>query len=490
MPNALKAIYKELFMPTVAQLIAALPDHEDIAASPSAALTKRLDAASFRRVPIGRLHRMGLLGTLQAKVAAAYLFYWVRGWFRNADEKERLRAEAHWRTAARVLDSMNYLRGAAMKVGQMLANFPDIVPTQFVETLEQLHFAAPPMHWSLMREMVSNELGDDPEHAFATFETRAFAAASLGQVHRATLKGGVPVVVKVQYPGIARTIGEDVRNLLLFMLPARLNADWENTREQFEDLRDRLEHETDYEREATTLQKARSLFREGDGIVVPRVYPERTTRRVLTMERLDGAHIDQFLATNPPQELRDEFARKIIRASYRLLYAGRVLYVDCHPGNFTFMEDGRLGILDFGCMVELDDKLWDLFRKMDRPMTTGRREDRIAVMKEWSWIGDDPTEDERRRLTDEFADWQWSPRYCGHVFDFGDEADFRRGTNLFMEMARKRFSRARPSTPMMARQHFGMRAMLYRLKAKVDVATIADEEVRNAGWDRRAYTQT
>jgi predicted unusual protein kinase regulating ubiquinone biosynthesis (AarF/ABC1/UbiB family) len=382
---------------------------------------------------------------------------------------------------------MGYLRGATMKVGQTLGNFPDIVPAAFVETLEQLHFQAPPMHWSLLREMVHNELGDDPETVFASFEKRAFAAASLGQVHRARLRSGEQVAVKIQYPGIARTVGEDFRNLQLFLLPARLSSDWENTREQFDDLRTRIERETDYVREAVTLQKVRLLFREDEGIVIPRVFPERSTERVLTMERLDGVHLDAFLAADPPQELRNEIARKMVRAWYRMLFAGRALYVDFHPGNFIVMDAGRLGVIDFGCMVELDDTLWELFRKMDRPLTTGRREDRIVVMKEWSWIGDDPADDERKRLTDEFTDWSWQARYCGCEFDFGDEADFRRGIDLFVAMVRKRYSRARPSTPTMARQTFALRAMLYQLKAKIEIAPIAEEEVRATGWDRRDY---
>ena len=189
-------------MPTVAQLMQALPETDAAEAGPGAAPPETAPAAmlqdlpaalgemSLRPAPVGRWRRMGLLATLQAKIGAAYLFYWIRGWFAGAGEKERLVAEAHWKAAARLLDSMSYLRGAVMKVGQTLANFPDIAPQPFVETLERLHFDAPPMHWSLLREMVHNELGDDPERLFASFETRAFAAASLGQVHRATLKNG------------------------------------------------------------------------------------------------------------------------------------------------------------------------------------------------------------------------------------------------------------------------------------------------------------
>src|SRR5688572_19060180 len=325
-------------MPTIAQLMKALPEEADIEPGQrDDAVSATMSQWSLRPVPVGRLRRIGLLGTLQAKIAAAYLFYWVRGWFSSASDRERMLAETHWRTAARVLDSMGYLRGATMKIGQTLGNFPDIVPAEFVETLERLHFQAPPMHWSLLREMVHNELGDDPENRFASFETRAFAAASLGQVHAARLKTGEDVAVKIQYPGIARAVREDFRNLALFMLPARLSADWENTREQFDDLRTRLEHETDYEREAATLRRVRSLFREDDGIVVPRVYDEHSTGRVLTMDRLRGLHMEQFLATNPSQEVRNEFARKIVVAWYRMLFAGRTLYADFHPGNFLFM---------------------------------------------------------------------------------------------------------------------------------------------------------
>ena len=98
------------------------------------------------------------------------------------------------------------------------------------------------------------------------------------------------------------------------------------------------------------LRKVESLFRDDEGIVIPRVYHEHSTRRVLTMERLEGMHLDQFLATQPSQAVRNEFATKMLRAWYRMQYAGRLVYVDLHPGNFIFMEDGRLGIVDFGCM--------------------------------------------------------------------------------------------------------------------------------------------
>src|SRR5688500_11139666 len=115
-------------MPTVAQLMKALPEDAEAEPREHDASLAAVAKSSMRPVPVGRLRRIGLRGTLQAKIAAAYLCYWVRGWFSSASERERMLAETHWRTAARVLDSMGYLRGATMKIGQTLGNFPDIVP--------------------------------------------------------------------------------------------------------------------------------------------------------------------------------------------------------------------------------------------------------------------------------------------------------------------------------------------------------------------------
>jgi predicted unusual protein kinase regulating ubiquinone biosynthesis (AarF/ABC1/UbiB family) len=470
--------------PTVEDLMNALPEVKPTQPGP---LAEMLAAGSLRPVPVGRWRRLRLLSTLQAKIGAAYLFYWVRGWFKKAEARERLLAETQWKSAAALFDSMSYLRGAVMKMGQTLANFPDIVPRAFVETLEQLHYDAPPMHWALLREMVHGELGDDPENLFGSFDKHAFAAASLGQVHRARLKTGEPVALKIQYPGIGRTIRDDFRNFFLFLLPGRLNKDWQNTKDQFDDLRARLERETNYAAEAAVQEKVRALFDEDDGIVVPRVYPQYSTARILAMDFLDGVHLDAFMARNPSQEERNAFACKIVRAWYRMLFAGRLSYADLHPGNFLFMDDGRLGVIDFGFTIPYTDQDWGVMQKIDRAMTTGNREDRLAAVKEWSLITDDAAYADQLRLYEEFSDWCWLARYRGEAFDYGDEADFRRGIDLFIEGVRKRYTRSRPSTPAVARLNFGVRSLLYRLKAKFDVRSIAEEEVKAAGWDRSAY---
>jgi aarF domain-containing kinase len=307
-------------------------------------------------------------------------------------------------------------------------------------------------------------------------------------VHQARLKSGEEVAIKIQYPGIARTIRKDFRNFFLFLLPQRFNKDWISTKNQFDDLRVRLERETDYEAEAAVLAKVRSLFRDEDDIVIPRVYPQHTTARVLTMERLGGVHLNEYVSRNPSQEDRNEFARKIVRAWYRMQYAGRLLYADFHPGNLLFMDDGRLGVIDFGFVLPLDDELWPVMRDMDRAFTTGNREDLRAAVKQWSGLTDDPADAGYLRFAEEFVNWEMHSRYCGGPFDFADEADFRRGIDLFSEAVRKRYTKNRPCSPVIMRQHMGWRSILYRLKANIDIRPIAEEEVKVTGWDRSEYS--
>src|SRR6185295_11320471 len=282
-------------------------------------------------------------------------------------------------------------------------------------------------------------------------------------------------------------IESDFRNFLLFLLPSRLSKDWDSTKDQMDDLRVRLAQETDYELEAANLRKARAVFQEDDRIVVPRVFPQWSTWRVLTMERLRGQHLSEWIATGPSQEERNDVGRLLVRAWYRLMYSARMLYIDMHPGNYLILPDGRLGLLDFGFVLPLEGEEWEWMRRIDRPLTTGRQEDRIPVLKEWSQIRDDETD--RLRLSDEWGEWCWMSRYRGGEYDFSDEEEFRRGINLFTEMVRKRYSRARPNTPVIARGQFAWRSILFRLKAKFNIREIAEEEVKATGWDRSEYAE-
>ncbi len=469
--------------PRIAELIDALPVESPEAVEPAAAIQDLLRQLSHRRVPVGRLNRLWVLGTLQAKVAAAYLAWWLRSGYASADERQRTLNETRLKAALKLLGGMTYMRGAIMKLGQVIATHPDVAPEQFADVLGRLHFEAPPMHFSLLREFVRNELGADPEDVFDGFETKAFAAASLGQVHRALLKGTEQrVAVKIQYPNIGRAIRDDFRNLLAFLLPMRLSGDWDNIRAQFEDVRHKLDLETDYEQEAENLRFARAAFTEDEGIVVPRVFPEFSTKRVLTMEYLQGLHLDKFLATDPPQELRNHFGHKLSVAVVRLCQAKPFVYADVQPGNFLFMPDGRLGFIDFGCCHYENDADTAFKAEMERRYLGSSEAERTPeALREPLARGSDLTaeqaaDDARMKLILELADWAWKPILHEGPFDFGDLDYFRRGAAMYGECLRRRYTRSRPANTWMIKCIFGLRAMLAHLKARVDLGIIFREE--------------
>ncbi len=470
-------------LPTVAELVAALPDSDEERRVEPDALGDALADLAGRPEPAGALRRLWVFGGLQAEVALAYLAYWVRSRFQGADRRERELAETHLRAAIKMLRTMGYLRGAAMKLGQTLANLPRIVPDQIVETLERLHFQAPAMHFALLREHVLDELGCEPEAAFATFDTRAFAAASLGQVHRATLPSGQDVAVKIQYPAIGRSIRSDFRNLSALLLPLRLGRGWEPMKAQLEEVRRVIEQETDYGREAEWQRRSRALFHEDDPIDVPRVHDELSTRRVLTMEYLDGVHIADFLAGGPSQELRDRFGGLILQAGYRLHYAGRLLYADPHPGNYLFRADGRLGFLDFGCVRPYTDREWECNRLADRAIHGGAEDEERAVRASLGLAEDDAFDPEMLARNVEFSRWVWRPYRHDGPFDFGDPDYLREGADLLSAVGRVPMTAPwLPMNAFIARWYFGIGAMLYRLRARVNVQALNGRERIAAGW--------
>jgi hypothetical protein len=171
------------------------------------------------------------------------------------------------------------------------------------------------------------------------------------------------------------------------------------------------------------------------------------------------------------------------------MYAGRMLYADWHPGNVLFMDDGRLGLIDFGFVRHIGDEEWALCRKSDRPFTTGDPDHIRECIQEWCQITDAEAERERLAVSMDYARWSWQPRFGGGEFDFGDEAAFRQGVDLFLKLSRKRYTRGYRSSPIISRCEFGFRSMAYRLKAKFNVSEIAEEEAQASGWDRSQYAR-
>ncbi len=448
-------------------------DSPDTDAAPDFA--RLLEAGVTRPLPLGRMRRGWILGSLQARVAAGYLVAWLRGGLAGDDDKQRLRDEAHLRAALQLLGTMTYLRGVVMKLGQTLANYPTLAPEEFVETLGALHFEAPPMHFSLLREMVRRELGADPETLFSEFDTTAFAAASLGQVHRARLPDGTEVAVKIQYPGIDRAIREDFRNVSALLLPMRFGERWKHIRRQFEDIRTMLDLELDYVAEADFQERARAVLTPETEVVVPRVHHRYSSARVLTTDFLHGMHLDEFLATQPSQELRDRHGRQLLHAALRT-FNRRLCHSDPHPGNYLFLPDGRLGLIDFGSCRLFDDEEWAYCERMTEGFYRGGDVLERGLRQSTDREDGEALPADHDRLLHAMVDWLWEPMRHEGVFDFGGDY-FTRGMTLFDEILSKRYTLSAVVNTWINRNFLGVRAMLFRLGARVDMRSISEHEM-------------
>lgn len=471
--------------PTVAELLLALPDDGQSTSWETDDRLKDLrEQLSQRPAPVGAFQRLRTLGGLQARLAVAYAVYYVRNWYRSPDQKQQQLLETNLRSALRTLETMGYLRGAVMKIGQALAMFPQLAPQEFAELLGSLHFDAPPMHFSLIREHLADELGRDPEDVFDSFEQDAFAAASLGQVHRARLPSGERVAVKVQYPGIGRTIRADIGNVRKLLFPLRLSKDWDSLNDQFREVQSVLESETDYEHEAASLKEARAAFRDEDGISVPRVFDQYSTRRVLTMEYIEGRNFDEFLDSHPSQDLRNQFGARILRASLRLYCTRRLLYSDFNPGNLLFCDDGRLGWIDFGGLRRFNDKEWALLHRAHLAMCSSDP-DVIRDYVQFSLMYSDEEMRSKAKVVElvtEWVDYYWQPMRTNGPFDYGDPGYLDRGMQLWRRAAEARALRQRSMFVFLHRCNFELLALLHRLGAQVDCRRIYDEEIEASGW--------
>jgi aarF domain-containing kinase len=465
----------------LSELLAALPD-DDATQVPNSEwaqeqLRQILGDLLQRPVPVGSLHRLCTVSELSAQIALAYLALWVRKWFVGADAAQRQLMETNLRVGLKTFHRLGYLRGAMTKLGQTAANMPHVLPDQVAETLDQLHFDAPAMHYSLIREVVRNEFGKEPEEMFLNFEKQAFAAASFGQVHRARLKSGEAVAVKIQYPGIARTIDADFRNLSALLLPLRLGKDWESVKAQFEEVRRMLNQEVDYFQEAESQRQAGELFHAEDGIVVPRVYSEYSGKRVLTAEYIPGMHLTEYLTTNPTQESRNAFGTKIYVAWMRMYYAF-MTHGDPHPGNYIFLSDGRLGLIDFGCVQHYGPEERELAQLADKMAYEDPSILPEVVQRACGLAADDPELEEYSQVMRESLDWMMEPVRLPGAFNFADTAYFQRGVDWFARVSRKRLFRANPMYVYWNRSVFGWKAILCRLGAQVDVHAVVRQERR------------
>jgi predicted unusual protein kinase regulating ubiquinone biosynthesis (AarF/ABC1/UbiB family) len=293
-----------------------------------------------------RLSRGGALARLALRVGGRYVARSPRLIFASVERRGELRHDLALRTAEDVAEELGSMKGALMKLGQMASYIDEDMPETFRVTMARLQHSAPPMSAALASSVVLEELGDEPERLFARWDPLPFAAASIGQVHRAITRKGRAVAVKVQYPGIARSITSDVRNVGLLRRIAAAAFPGLDASSLIDELGERLREEVDYGLEADNQELFARYYQGHPFIRIPEVVRELSTSRVLTSDLVVGAGFDELQAWD--QSERDMAAETIYRFVFRSLYRMHAFNGDPQPGNYLFHGGGRVSFLDFG----------------------------------------------------------------------------------------------------------------------------------------------
>ncbi|MFK4090084.1 ABC1 kinase family protein [Kribbella sp. NPDC020789] len=285
---------------------------------------------------------------------------------------EAVLAEFQRRTAEQLFSVLGELKGGAMKFGQMLSLMESAMPEELAApyraTLTKLQDSAPPMPAATVDTILSRELGKRWRDRFSEFSDKPAAAASIGQVHRGTLKDGREVAVKLQYPGAAEALRADLKQLGRFARSFGALVPGMDMKPLVAELQERIGEELDYDREAQAQQQYADAFRDHPEFVVPRVIKHSPT--VIVSEWIEGRPLSSFI-TDGTREERNEIGLKYARFLFSgPKYAG-LLHSDPHPGNFRILADGRLGVVDFGLCARLPDGLPPAIGRLLRLSLTG-----------------------------------------------------------------------------------------------------------------------
>ena len=314
--------------------------------------------------------------------------------------------------ASDLMMRLGNLKGPLMKVGQILATIPDALPPEYAEAFQQLQSNAPPMGWPFVKRRMKSELGADWESKFKKFGHESAAAASLGQVHRATLHDGREVACKLQYPDMMSAISADLSQLkMMFSLYESFDKSI-ITKNIHDELKDRLYEELDYTLEAKRTSLYAHILKDEAGVKVAEIIPEYSTSRLLTSTWLDGQKIMSYTGAKIAD--RNTLALNMFRAWYVPLYFYGIIHGDPHMGNYSVRKDLSINLLDFGCVrvfrgefVEGVINLYRALRDDDKNMALHAFEtwgfknlnkDQVETLLIWARFLYDPLLDDKKRV--------------------------------------------------------------------------------------------
>lgn len=426
------------------------------------------------RVPAGRIERLARFGWMAGEFAVGGMLEGTRRFFGDG-AADAASALLNPESARRLAERLSRLRGAAMKLGQLLSlESADILPPEFAEALSVLRASADTMPAAQVRRVLGREYGKGWEERFAAFDWEPLAAASIGQVHAATARDGRALALKVQYPGVAKSIDSDVDNVAtLLRLTRFLPGDLDLTA-ILEEAKRQLRQEADYLVEADHLRRYAALLADDPRLFVPRVHDDFTTRRVLAMERVFGEPIESIAAHGVAQERRDAVGHSLERLVFRELFEFHFMQTDPNFANYLIEpETDRVALLDLGSAREFDSGFCDRYARIVRAAILRDRPALREAAVEIGYLPPDETE-ERAAGVEELILTITEPFRHEGPYDFARSRIPSRVRDQGFDLAvRKGFLRPPPpETIFLHRKLVGSFLLCARIRARVDVGAL------------------
>lgn len=329
-------------------------------------MIRELLLGAGEKIPTSTLGRLGRTGATVLRSARMIA---------SARKKRDLEQDAglDMEKVAKIVTSVGRLKGIAMKMGQIMSYIDLAIPEELREAFSVLQTHAQPMPWEKVEQIVQKELGDGAVHLLAEMEKEPIAAASIGQVHRSRLPGGQGVAVKVQYPEVAEAIETDFGPAAVGTRLASLIYPHARFDDFVKEARGRFLEECDYLHEAHSHGRFAKLYRQHPVLFVPEVIEEYCSKRVLTTQYVSGLKLEPFLAGNPGQEERNRLGEALFEFYIGSLFRYQIYNCDPHPGNYLFLGDGRVAMLDHGCTRQFAPSFVALLAKLTRAVAQDDR---------------------------------------------------------------------------------------------------------------------
>jgi predicted unusual protein kinase regulating ubiquinone biosynthesis (AarF/ABC1/UbiB family) len=421
-------------------------------------------------IPTSKVQRSAKFVGTGFKIGGNYIKHYSKKLFNPDMNNDELNQD----NAADIYESLSELKGSALKVAQMLSMDKNLLPKAYVDKFSLSQYNAPPLSGPLIVQTFRKLFGKTPEQIYDKFELRSTNAASIGQVHRAELNGK-KLAVKIQYPGVGDSISSDLKLVKPFAF--RLLGMSEKELDVYmREVEERLLEETDYELEVRRSIEFSEACANLDNIVFPEYFPQLSGKRVITMSWIEGMHLKEFLATNPSQQLRNQIGQSLWDFYNFQQHELRAVHADPHPGNFLITPDGKLGVIDFGCIKEMPDSFYYPFFSSTSAELMDDKEETLKAFRQLEMIlpNDSPQQVEFYYNIYKEMIGLFAKPYLTNTFDFSQSDFFDNLYNYGEKIARMpEFKQARGVKHFIYvnRTNFGLYNILHELGAQVKTDT-------------------